>query len=160
MGALSGYNLSPNQLRDLHNAGCYFHSFIERYRDVLGKQVIEDFERPWNLFLNVRKKILEVESKSFDKKFNYYDSIRKQNNFMSIWSLYEVDDINAHSHVVGATELRYEDKKIDLDPNHHYTWFELWSCADKIMQETDDRHHIFIELFKLNGAIVELWCGS
>lgn len=165
MGALSGYNLSPNQLRDLHNAGCYFHSFIERYRDVLGKQVIEDFERPWNLFSNVRKEILEVENKVFEEKHAYYDKIRNDNLFLSRWSIYEIDDVFQPSHVVGATKIVYstwdgDPQEAELDPSHTYTWIELWSIADKMVRDSGDRHHVFVEKFSLKDGVVKLLCGS
>lgn len=165
VGALSGYNLNPEQLRDLHNAGCYFHGFLDRYQDVLGKQVIEDFERAWKPFYKVRRAILDIEEKAFDEKHAYFAKIRNDNKFMSIWSIYEVDNIFQQSHVVGATKIKYstwegEPQEIDLDPSHTYTWMELWILADKMMRETGDHHHAFIEKFDLKDGVVELWCGS
>ena len=40
------------------------------------------------------------------------------------------------------------------------SYLDLWRAADKLIRESGDGHHVYIEAFTLEGDVVHLHCGS
>ena len=100
----------------------------------------------------------------FDLKFNHFNKVQTTNQFKSIWSVYEVINIFDLSGLRGET-LRYGDHwgegtvVIPL-PGGNLSWWDLWSAAEKAIEQSGDQHHMFIERFRKNGNDIYLDTGS
>jgi hypothetical protein len=101
-----------------------------------------------------------------DNKFDYFDNISDQHLFKTIWSVYEVEDIN---------DLAFTGTDLILRYSHHWgeetltralpsypTWLDMWKAANSLINESGDDHHIFIEDFVLDPEtkLIELYTGS
>lgn len=108
----------------------------------------------------------EEDSKSkdgFDKKFDYYDRVKKDNGFKTIWSVYEVEDFNKKHPFEGYKILTYNVNfgQKAMAEIKGKTWLDLYEAANECIVESEDLHHIFIEGFRVNKeGKLELITGS
>lgn len=95
----------------------------------------------------------------FDRKFKYFADIAKENDFISVWSMYdEVEDINDKHPFKEIIFVKYKGL---VESVEGYTWFDLWKAANKLIERSGDYHHIFIENFKeIEKGIFSLVTGS
>ena len=107
-------------------------------------------------------------SDDFDAKFVYFDKIKTDSCFKSIWSIYEISSIYELSNLE-AENLVYKDHWGDERaiiiiplPGGNLKWWDLWSAANKAIIESGDTHHVFIEDFQKSkdGKTLFLRTGS
>ena len=106
-------------------------------------------------------------SDDFDDKFNYFDKIKEDASFKSIWSIYEISSMYDLSNLK-AENLVYKDhwgheRAVSIPlPGGNLKWWDLWYAADKAIIESDDKHHVFIEDFQKSpdGKTLFLRTGS
>ena len=106
-------------------------------------------------------------SDDFDTKFDYFDKIKTDASFKSIWSIYEISSMYDLSNLE-AENLVYKDhwgheQAITIPlPGGNLKWWDLWSAADKAIIESADTHHVFIEDFQKSkdGKTLFLRTGS
>ena len=106
-------------------------------------------------------------SDDFDTKFDYFDKIKTDASFKSIWSIYEISSMYDLSNLE-AENLVYKDhwgheQAITIPlPGGNLKWWDLWSAADKAIIESTDTHHVFIEDFQKSkdGKTLFLRTGS
>ncbi len=94
----------------------------------------------------------------FDTKFGYFDQKRDELGLSAVWSIYEVDNLNEVHPFVGATKVIYRaygsgDHEVAINGT---TWESLYIAADKLIRESGDNHHIFIEAFKQSSISPEI----
>lgn len=103
-----------------------------------------------------------------DEKYKLFSDYQEQYKLRSIWSIYSVENLDAFSGLSG-TELIYcnhwgdETVRIPLKSGD-LTWGELYHAADKLIRQSGDEHHVFIESLTVrkgpNGQYLELDTGS
>lgn len=49
---------------------------------------------------------------------------------------------------------------VEADMTGVVSWADLWLLADRLVGESGDRHHSFIEVFKVKGDNLEMETGS
>ena len=106
-------------------------------------------------------------SDDFDNKFDYFDKIKEDASFKSIWSIYEISSMYDLSNLE-AENLVYKDhwgheRAVSIPlPGGNLKWWDLWYAADKAIIESDDKHHVFIEDFQKSpdGKTLFLRTGS
>ena len=106
-------------------------------------------------------------SDNFDTKFDYFDKIKEDASFKSIWSIYEISSMYDLSNLEAET-LVYKDhwgheRAVSIPlPGGNLKWWDLWYAADKAIIESDDKHHVFIEDFQKSpdGKTLFLRTGS
>jgi len=101
---------------------------------------------------------------SFEAKHNYFANLRDEHKFVSIWSLYKVQNINDEVNFEGCQSMSYVNHwgmpvEVQL-PSGKYTWFDLWKAADECIKISGDLHHIFVEEFTSKDGKLELITGS
>jgi hypothetical protein len=104
---------------------------------------------------------------NFDERFEYFDTLKARNEFKSVWSIYEVDDVSDLSGFE-AENLVYKDhwghdRAVTVPlPTGKLTWYDLWVAADKAIIESEDTSHVFIEDFQKSkdGKTLFLRTGS
>jgi hypothetical protein len=94
---------------------------------------------------------------AFDRKMDHYKQIAKENGFMSIWNVFEVEDLTApHSLINNELYYTFADcVQIEGD-----TWVDVYRAADKLIRRSGDEHHVFIEGFYLDKSNLFLITGS
>jgi hypothetical protein len=100
-----------------------------------------------------------------DEKFAYYDQVRDELGLNAVWSIYEVDNLSQPHPYAGATKVIYRaygagDHEVAIEGN---TWKSLFIAADKLIRDSGDGHHIYIEDFKqssIDPSILFVTTGS
>lgn len=104
-----------------------------------------------------------------EEYFASLDAIAEENNFASSWSLGDTDF--SAIPFPGATRLRYRVNTFFVDGGKKDVWhsvdlparstfLDLWKGADKLIRESGDHHHLFVEDFTPEGTDLILFCGS
>lgn len=105
----------------------------------------------------------EQEQKSFENKSDHYEQVKQDLGLNSIWSIYEVDNLNDRFPFEGVTRVVYKDhwgnKEVSSVINGS-TWAALYVAANACIRDSGDSHHVFIEEFKQFGDTLILSTGS
>lgn len=114
----------------------------------------------------------QQELEDSDRRYAHYNGVREKLGMNAIWSMYEVDDLEAKHDFSGVSWLVYREhsgkcsvwREITGD-----TWLDLYRAADLAMADSEDQHHVFIEHFSRQGTmeldgrpelVLELHTGS
>lgn len=106
-----------------------------------------------------------MDRKTFETKFDYYASVGASLGAKSVWSIYEVDDLETDHPFAGATEVTYcsyaTEGTISV-PLEGSKWVDLWAAANDLIIASGDTHHRFVENFEVSddGKTLNLWTGS
>ncbi len=134
--------VSQENLKNLMDTQYKFHSFAAKLEH-MSPEVKAEFKELQDAVRLLFKEQREIEEKEYETKSNMLDKISNENNFISIWSIHEVDDMNS---IFGYVEaVKYED--IIEQVNSEVTWLQLWGIADRLIRLSGDEHHLFIENF-------------
>jgi len=134
--------LTALEFRDLHNAICSLNSntdpevvnAVARMRDALQGAYAQ-------------------ESEDFDRKSEHYGQVAQTRGLLATWSLYEVADLNQPHPYTNVLQVCYRDhwgNKPVFVPVEGATWADLYAAADQAISLSGDRHHTFIENFRVN----------
>jgi hypothetical protein len=142
--------LTAKEFKDIHNAKCELHGILQSLEGVVHPKMQERFEKALKQINAALKNAYAQDDAAAKKKSAHYEAIAVANDFTSVWSVYEVDDLNA-PFTGGGTHLAYEahwgKKDIGLIPIDGNTWVDLWRAAEAAIEQSGDNHHIFIEGF-------------
>jgi hypothetical protein len=146
------YTIGIDEFLTIHNTLCK----LQWHKDDAVKAAVEVIRK--NL-----KAAYAADDAAFKAKMEYYDSVKKQLALFTIWSIFEVDDIDSQHPYRGAQTLVYKDhwgEKPVYVPIGGATWADLWVAADAAIEDSGDNHHVFIEAFKQAGDELFLTTGS
>ena len=161
---MSTFNVTSQEVSDLHNAKCYLRFALERCKELFkdDNQVLKDLQRSMNSLYPVASRLMGEQDAINDRKREMFEDVRKRNGFISIWSIYDIDNLFDMSGLE-AEELVYDgwDAKFTTPlPGGNLKWWDLYAAADKLIKQSGDEDHIFIEAFKKDGNKLYLFCGS
>lgn len=156
--------LTAQEFSDIHNAKCEIYSIANSLEGVISERLYARIEKAIQLLNKGLERAYEEDNAAEEKRSAHYNKISEEYGFKSIWSVYEVDDLNA-PFAGAATHLAYKQhwgKKPVLVPINGNTWVDLWRAAEAAILESGDNHHIFIESFEPDGdsGILNLSTGS
>jgi hypothetical protein len=118
------------------------------------KQLVEDYMRDERI----------EDGDTITSKIEEFADIAELNGFETLFSVYEVEDINTLSGITAdymtngldATQIQLENKEL--------TWLELWAAADNLYKKIGNTEHLFVESFDViqNGdkTEVQVFFGS
>ncbi len=97
-------------------------------------------------------------------KIEEFADIAELNGFETVFSLYEVEDVNELSGITADYMTNgLDDNQIQLE-NKELTWLELWTAADNLYKKIRNTEHLFVESFDViqNGdkTEVQVFFGS
>ena len=104
-----------------------------------------------------------MDRKTFEEKFDYYASVGESFGAKSVWSIYEVDNLETDHPFADATEVTYYPYTGLLTvPLEGSKWVDLWAAANDLIIASGDTHHRFVENFEVSddGKTINLWTGS
>jgi hypothetical protein len=105
----------------------------------------------------------------FDVKYNHYDTKAKQLGLRSVWSIYEIEDLDSLHPFGTDIQIAYvKDHDHWGDKTVHAvvkgnTWADLFVAADNCIRNSGDNHHIYIENFtvsSIDNKVLFLHTGS
>jgi hypothetical protein len=109
-----------------------------------------------------------MDTASFDTLFDRYSDIAQANDFITTWSIYEVEDVNEKipfRDMVGKRlvykywDENFVDQVVETVIQGD-TWLDAWRAADQLLKDSKD-FHIFVEDFRmLEDTSLELITGS
>ena len=156
-------NISPTltaeEFKDLHNGLCEVRAVFRTMEGVVADKLLARAEDAWKLIERALANTYAADEKAAKARDSHYGEIGDKNNFKSIWSVYEVADLNA-PFAGAATHVLYKDHWGPGDvmvPINGNTWVDLWRAADEAISKSGDNHHVFIEAFipsNVTGVLV------
>jgi len=121
---------------------------------------------------NVERKLVEdymrderiEDGDAITSKIEEFADIAELNGFETVFSLYEIKDVNELSGITADYMTNgLDDNQIQLE-NKELTWLELWAAADNLYKKIGDIEHLFVESFDViqNGdkTEVQVFFGS
>lgn len=141
--------LHSADFRTVHNTLCELRNLVQRMTHSMIKiddvqQIVEGFEQ--GLADAYRQ-----DSEAFDRKHDHYAEVQQRMGLRSIWSIYEVDDLDLLHPYHSAAEICYRDHwggSTVYETIQGVTWADLYAAADRCIRRSGDDHHIFIESFQ------------
>lgn len=154
---MSQIEVSQENLKNLMDKQYKFHALLGKMEH-MSPEIKSEFEELQQAVRELFKEHQQREDKAQSAKSNVFDKISEANGFKSIWSMYEVDDINAVFGYVEGVEYEGCSELVGTE----VTWLQLWAIADRLIEESGDSHHLFIENFakKDNEHLHRLITGS
>ena len=155
------FKITTADVDKLQDAKIELARIIEDMEDILAPRMLQQFKK---VITKIRAGLLDVKSQKdllWEKRHNYYTDMQKEHGMKTVWSIFEVDDLDSPS-MVTATELKYNgwgEATIKMHPGNK-TYMELWHYAEQVLYEADDLEHPFIESFTQGGDICLLGTGS
>lgn len=103
------------------------------------------------------------ENDDFERKNQHFSSVKQDLGLRTIWSMYEVSDLNERHPFEGIATVTYKDHwgtEPIVKPVNGLTYAALYVAADAAIRDSGDQHHVFIEQFKQVGSTLLLTTGS
>ena len=97
------------------------------------------------------------ENLEWNKRDDYYREIRKEKNFHTIWSIYEVKNMNLPAfngeclvYFMGRFNLKFSKQEVEKVSVKNPTWLDLWTIADSLIRKSESEHRtdLYIEEFE------------
>lgn len=143
--------LYAEDFRTVHNTLCELREIEMRLNEVLSADMVDRLHRVVKGFEQGLANAYEQDHAAFEENSDHYEAIRDQLALRSIWSIYEVSDLNQQHPYVNAAEICYGDHwgdSVVYETIPGPTWADLYRAADRCIQRSGDEHHVFIESFE------------
>lgn len=93
--------------------------------------------------------IMQAEKNSWDDNHNSLKALQKKHQLRSIWSVTKVAASDMNKKTPLLSKITYQSwgptQTHTFNEPTEITWLELWKIADKLIRDSGDEHHIFIE---------------
>lgn len=154
---MTDINVSQESLKKLMETSSKISSLRNKLSN-MSDEVQKDSEDIFSAVIELFKPHWDAESTSYDLKMNGFYSIQDKHQFTSIWAISEVDDMDAIFGYVEAVEYFGNTEIIGKE----VTWLELWATAERLIKQSGNFHHIFVEDFHKgdNDIVHRLVTGS
>lgn len=149
---LDSYTIGKDSFIAIHNTLCN----LQWHKDDTVKDAVEAIRRSL-------KDLYDQENAAFTARSKVYSRVKEELGLSTIWSIYEVEDMDAEHPYQGATTVVYKDHWGEIpvvsmiDGN---TWAALYAAADACIRDSGDSHHTFIEGFNRCENALYLTTGS
>ena len=142
--------LQAEDFRTVHNTLCELRSLQERVTGVVSNDIADRLHRVIKSFEQGLADAYDQDHKAFDAKHNHYNEVREQLGLTTVWSVYDVKNLNERHPFEGADRVVYKDhwgKDAVQCSVNGLTWAALFVAANACIRDSGDQHHIFIERF-------------
>ena len=116
-----------------------------------------------NTMRDALKGAYSQENDEFDRKSDHYSNVKSELGACSVWSIYEVADLNQPHPYTSGTFISYKDhwgNETQHCAVYGTTWRDIYRAADNCIRNSGDKHHVFIEGLRQEGEILTLITGS
>lgn len=147
-------NVSPTitaeDFKTIHNAVCEIRSVYETIQGVVREPISDKLAGAIREIEQGLADAYKQDETSFDAKSAHYESIASDLGLRSVWSIYEVANLNDRYPFEGVDRVVYKDhwgKKPVSSSVNGLTYAALYVAANACIRDSGDDHHIFIEQF-------------
>lgn len=154
------YTITSKQLTDLHNGKCGLY-FLQQWINENFKEdspAVTRINDAMKLMAPVISQLMEEKDKLQEILDGKMDKVRKSQNLSSIWSVSFTKKFNNSWR--GKT-VTYCGHSIVIPDNVEVNAETMYVIGDKLISESGDSHHIFIEDFVVRGdGVIQMVAGS
>lgn len=147
-------NLSEAQIEKLEAIYPKLCSLSQALAPVVAQRFLNELNDIQNIITEVFEKRWEYEEDEEERIYEKLNTIGDENNFITSWSITEVtpEDMDKPFSKKAVKSLTYESydgvETIKFSgKGEKLTWFDAWKHADKLIKQSGDHDHIFIEEF-------------
>lgn len=151
--------LRGEDFKTVHNTLCELRDIEMRLNTVLSADMVERLNRVIKGFESGLKEAYAQDEASFDDKMDYYREYQNENEFGSIWSMFELPVgcfAEPHPYPADVFVVYGRGHVPVLGP----TWGDVYRAADCAIRMSGDFHHCFIEGFEAKGNQLLMSTGS
>lgn len=153
---MSQIEVTQENLKNLMDMQYRFHAFKSKLEH-MSPAIQKEFDALSDAVRTLFQEQNDKEAKEHTANYEMFDEIQTKHNLSSVWSMYEIGDINSKFGYVAV--LKYLD--VSEAVWRDVSYLELWQIADRLMKASGDSHHVFIEGFAPCGEDdFELVTGS
>jgi hypothetical protein len=152
--------ITAEEFKNIHNALCDLRDI----RNLIKNVVREDISAQLSLAITKLEQGLtgayEQDNAAENTKMRHYTEVQDDQGLVSVWSIYEVDNLYAEHPYPYCNKIQYGDVYKSIFGNR---WVDLYIAADRAIKASgDDQRHIFIEKLQARSepGVLELSCGS
>ena len=155
--------LTVEEFKKVHNALCELRSIRGRLEDVVHPALFARLNQAVSDIEGGLEGAYEQDGNSFETKSTHYNTVAEELGLTTVWSIFEVDDLNSKYSFEGVEEVVYKahwgPKPVHVQING-LTWAALFVAANAAIRDSGDNHHTFIEHFTQSGNQLILSTGS
>ena len=148
---ITDVTIKAKDFKTVHNALCGLDSVYSRVKGVLNPELARRLDRS---IADIRQGLTDAyaqEDQVFNSRSQHYDEVARSLDIrFSEWSLFDVADLSSLHRWPEAQTLRYQpwEGPAVVSPITGFTWAALWMAADKVIRDSGDEHHRFVEGFR------------
>lgn len=143
--------LYSEDFRTVHNTLCELRSLQERVTGVISTELATKLHAIVQGFEAGLKNAYAQDEAEFDRRMDHYSDFKQANQLRTIWSMFEVGDLNEPHPYGQIRSIVYKDhwgpEAVEAAVEGT-TWGDLYRAADQAIRSSGDDHHIFIESFQ------------
>lgn len=161
---MDNFTITSDEMRDVHNGLCYLRNTIDKLEDTLSPFLIVELRKAKDLIQKGFNSVQRESVRLWDERNKYYTEMKDKYNFRSVWSMYEIGDLDEEAFYLEEGEnsvLVHENFVVPLQAGS-ISWFRLWLAAEEAIV-ADGGDHIFIESLtrsSIDPKIILLGTGS
>lgn len=147
-------SLTEEQIEKLESIYPKISSLFSTLEPLMSARILNELGDIKNIVHEVFNERWQHEEDDFDQNYAKLSEIANENNFISIWSVDEVqpEDMNTLFSKDLVLSITYESdgetQVINFDgEGKQFTWLDAWKHADQLIRQSQDTHHVFIENF-------------
>jgi hypothetical protein len=142
--------LTAEEFKTIHNALWELDSVTNTLEDILKPELYVKLARAARTIREGLAGAYEQDDKAFSLKSRHFETVQEAQALKSIWSIYNVDNLNDQHPFTGACKVVYKDhwggEPVEFEVVGS-TWSALYVAADACIRNSGDDHHVFIENF-------------
>ena len=141
---MESVTLSGRDFTTIHNTLCDLRGVVQKMTHSMVK--VEEVQRIVEQFESGLRDAYAQDNSTFDRKCAYFQEFKRENGLSAVWSIFDLDE---HGFLFdhpweGAETVTYQGQTV---PILGTTWADLYRAADRVIELSEDQHHIFIEHF-------------
>lgn len=154
------YTINHIEFEKIHNGLGDLRRSIYDLEQTLHPELLAKLTKSLELVSTGFAGVRAQESEASMNRHDHYEDVRISQGFRSVWSEYSVNNLN-DQHTLGKNaKIHYRDHWGDRDftlPVEGDTWLAVYLVAEKLINDSGDDHHIFIEDFLQSKDDPELY---
>lgn len=160
--------LTEGNIQLLESVYPKLHSLINRLTPVVSSAILDDLNEISHIMQEAFANRWKEEEDEFDLIYEKLSKIADENNFMTTWSIDEVtpEDMDKPFSKKAVKGITYESwgetQNVEFgSKGKKMTWLDMWKEADKLIRQSGDTDHVFIEDFvEQESGYYDLVTGS
>jgi len=150
------HTLTAEEFKEIHNAKCELNSVAQSLDGIIHPDL---HKKIMKALAGIRKGLdtaYKQNEATYQRRDSHYNQVSRLAGYTTIWSNHEVEDMTKEHDWPGVTNLLYKDHwgQVPVSvPIKGNTWIDLWRAADEAINQSGDRHHVYIESFHPSNEI-------